>query len=348
MYLSHYRLKTEPFQLTPDPQFLQLADAHRSALSVLFQGVLMRKGFLVLTGPIGTGKTTILHAVMHILNDQTVSKAKLSTAFVVNPTLTRDEFLEFVLDEFEVSCPSSSKPRRLAALHQMLLATQRRGSTAVLVIDEAHLLTMELLEEIRLLGNTDTYREKLLQVVLSGQPELHTVLNRKELQALRQRVAGWCQLRPLSLSETRAYIAERLHVAGLQGNSPFLTTTVDVIFNFSHGVPRLINMLCDQCLMLGASAQQFQVDPHMAEEAALSLALDTEPLVEPELTQQAPPVSMQAGAAPAVAAPVVAVPVAAVATHSGNGKVDGFQSSVDMLIQAMKQRRARARGQDTL
>src|SRR5882724_13079377 len=101
MYLSHYGLKTEPFQLTPDPQFLQLADAHRSALSILFQGVLMRKGFLVLTGPIGTGKTTILHAVMHILNDQAVSKAKLSTAFVVNPTLTRDEFLEFVEDEFQ-------------------------------------------------------------------------------------------------------------------------------------------------------------------------------------------------------------------------------------------------------
>jgi len=159
MYLSHYKLQTEPFQLTPDPRFLQLAEAHRHALSILFQGVLMRKGFMVLTGPVGTGKTTLLHAMMHMLSNPAVSKAPLSTAFVVNPTLTREEFLEFILDEFEVSCASTSKPRRLAALQDMLIDTQRRGSTAVLVIDEAHLLTSELLEEIRLLGNTDSYRE---------------------------------------------------------------------------------------------------------------------------------------------------------------------------------------------
>jgi general secretion pathway protein A len=345
MYLSHYRLKTEPFQLTPDPQFLQLADAHRSALSVLFQGILMRKGFLVLTGPIGTGKTTLLHAVMHILSDHSFSKSKLSTAFIVNPTLTRDEFLEFILDEFEVPCASTSKPRRLAALHQMLLATQRRGSTAVLVIDEAHLLTMELLEEIRLLGNTDTYREKLLQVVLSAQPELHTVLGRKEQQALRQRIAGWCQLRPLSLPETRAYIAERLHVAGLQGNSPFLPVTVEKIFGHSHGVPRLINLLCDQCLVLGASAQQAQIDPQTVENAVNILGLNTEPPAPPEPIPQVPTVA------------VPQMPAASVSSNGGgNGTssasttpgivVDGFQSSVDMLIQAMKQRRAKARGQD--
>jgi general secretion pathway protein A len=336
MYLAHYRLKTEPFQLTPDPQFLQLADAHRSAISILFQGVLMRKGFLVLTGPIGTGKTTILHAIMHILSDQALSKAKLSTAFVVNPTLTRDEFLEFILDEFEVPCPSTSKPRRLAALQQMLLATQRRGSTAVLVIDEAHLLTPELLEEIRLLGNTDTYREKLLQVVLSAQPELHAVLGRKEQQALRQRIAGWCQLRPLTLVETRAYIAERLHVAGLQGNSPFLATTVEKIFGQSHGVPRLINLICDQCLVLGAGAEQAQIDPKMVEEAVNILGLNTEPPAPPEPVPQVPSVAMP-------------TPVVASVGSNGNGKghsADGFQSSVDVLIQAMKQRRAKARGQD--
>src|SRR5690242_17040629 len=107
MYLSHFQLKAEPFQLTPDPRFLQLAEAHRAALSTLFQGVLMRKGFMVLTGPVGTGKTTLLHAIMHMLNNHSVSKAPLSTAFVVNPTLTREEFLEFILDEFEVPCPSA-------------------------------------------------------------------------------------------------------------------------------------------------------------------------------------------------------------------------------------------------
>jgi type II secretory pathway predicted ATPase ExeA len=281
----------------------------------------MRKGFLVLTGPVGTGKTTLLHAVMHILNNQSVSKEPLSTAFIVNPTLTRDEFLEFILDEFEVPCSSTSKTRRLAALHQMLLATQRRGSTAVLVIDEAHLLTLELLEEIRLLGNADTYREKLLQVVLSAQPELYAVLHRRELQALRQRIAAWCQLRPLNLPETRAYIAERLHVAGLQGPSPFQTSAVEEIFRHSEGVPRLINLICDQCLILGASARQSQVGPQLVEEAVTAAGLEIAPITAGNSLLQSSYASSSA--------------------FSGDG--DGFHSSVDTLIQSMKQRRARAR-----
>jgi general secretion pathway protein A len=321
MYLSHYHLKAEPFQLTPDPRFLQLAEAHRNALSILFQGVLRRKGFLVLTGPVGTGKTTLLHAVMHILDDPSVSKTPLSTAFVVNPTLTREEFLEFILDEFEVPCSSTSKPRRLAALHQMLLATQRRGSTAVLVIDEAHLLSSELLEEIRLLSNTDSYQEKLLQVVLSAQPELHAVLKAQELQALRQRVAGWCELRPLNLPETRAYINERLHVAGLQGPSPFIAAGVDKIFDHSHGVPRLINLICDQCLIVGATTRQPQIDQVTVEEALVAMGWEIESSQrskrEPQLTS--------------VSAPMV--PEQAVE----------YETCVDMLIQSMKRRRTTAR-----
>jgi general secretion pathway protein A len=321
VYLSYYKLRTEPFQLTPDPQFLQLADAHRGALTTLFHGVLMRKGFLVLSGPVGTGKTTLLHAVMHILNDQSVSKAKLSTAFVVNPTLTKDEFFEFILDEFEIPCNSTSKPRRLAALNQMLLATQRRGSTAVLVIDEAHLLSNELLEELRLLGNADTYREKLLQVILSAQPELHGVLNRPDMQAFRQRIAAWCQLRPLSLAETVAYIAERLQVAGLQGSSPFPAATVENVFAHSKGVPRLINLLCDQCLIMGATTQAKEITPRMVEEAVAALGLGAELEVPPPMIQK-----------------VVPAPGTSVLDRGV-----GFQSSVDTLIQAMKHRRAAAR-----
>lgn len=320
MYLEHYKLKSEPFQLTPDPRFLQLAEAHRTALSVLFQGVLMRKGFMVLTGPVGTGKTTLLHAIMHILNNQSVSKAPLSTAFVVNPTLTREELLEFILDEFEVPCSSSSKPRRLAALQQMLLETQRRGSTTVLVIDEAHLLTPDLLEEIRLLGNTDSYREKLLQVIFSAQPELHTVLRAREAQALRQRVAGWCELRPLTLSETLAYISERMHVAGLQGPGPFAASAVEKVFTHSRGVPRLINLICDQCLVLGAMTAKPQITPDTVEEALAAMGWEVE------------------GARESTAATQGTVASAYAAPESVE-----FKSCVDLLIQSMKSRRAASR-----
>jgi general secretion pathway protein A len=324
MYLNYYKLKKEPFQLTPDPRFLQMAEAHRNALSILFQGVLMRKGFMVLTGPVGTGKTTLLHAVMHILSNPSVSKSPLSTAFVVNPTLSREEFLEFILDEFEVPCASTSKPRRLAALQQMLLETQRRGSTAVLVIDEAHLLTSELLEEIRLLGNTDSYREKLLQVILSAQPELNAVLRGQQHVALRQRIAGWCELRPLTLPETKDYITERLHVAGLESPSPFVSSAVERVFDHSHGVPRLINLICDQCLILGAGAGRTQIDSHTVEDALTAMGWEIEVSERPKPRAEAP------------------ISSASVSPESGVG----FQSCVDLLIQSMKHRRNVAREQD--
>ena len=317
MYLTHFKLATEPFQLTPDPRFLQLAEAHRHALSILFQGVLMRKGFMVLTGPVGTGKTTLLHAIMNMLNHQSVSKEPLSTAFLVNPTLTREEFLEFILDEFEVPCSSSSKPRRLAALQQMLIDTQRRGSTSVLVIDEAHLLTPELLEEIRLLGNTDSYREKMLQVVLSAQPELRAVLHGREAQALRQRIAGWCELHPLTLLETEAYISERLHVAGLQGTGPFPPVTVEKIFRHSNGVPRLINLICDQCLVLGAMKGHSQIGVDLVDEALAAMGWDVQSFARTKETS-----SGWVGPA--------------------QENVE-FQSCVDLLVQSMKQRRAAGR-----
>src|SRR3954465_1446325 len=176
MYLDFYGLNEEPFRLTPDPKFLHLADPHREMLLALLKGVVNRKGFIVATGPIGTGKTTLLHTALHILANKFFANRKLVTTFLVNPTLTRDEFLEALLDEFEIRPNGTSKPRRLQALQDMFLETQRGGGTAVIIIDEAHLLTPELLEEIRLLGNADTYREKLVQVILSGQPELNTML----------------------------------------------------------------------------------------------------------------------------------------------------------------------------
>lgn len=268
MYTAFYQLKEEPFRLTPDPRFLHLADPHRTALKVLLQGVLQRKGFTVVAGPVGTGKTTLLHTALQILTEKSEGRGRLVSAFLVNPTLAPAELLEAVLDEYEITCTATSKPRRLAALHQMLFQTQQQGGTAILLIDEAHLMSVELLEEIRLLGNTDTYQEKLLQIVLCGQPELFAVLQRPELQALQQRIASTCLLRPLSLPETRAYMAERLHAAGLRGSSPFTGTAVEVIHRLTTGVPRLINLLSDACLLVGFELKRKQIDQFLVEQAS--------------------------------------------------------------------------------
>lgn len=278
MYLAFYQLKEPPFRLTPDPRFLHLAEPHRVVLTSLVEGVLLRKGIIVATGPIGTGKTTLLHAALQLLSGPAIAKSLISSAFILNPVLTRDELLEAILDEFNITETGTSKPRRLMALHQMLLETQYKGGTAVLIIDEAHLLTPELLEEVRLLNNTDTYHEKLLQVILCGQPELQPLLARPEMSALRQRIASRCVLRPLSAVETRAYIAERLHAAGLRAASPFTAAALDEIHAVTQGVPRLINLVSDGALSLGFSQQRKQIAPDLITEAAAALELTEAPI----------------------------------------------------------------------
>lgn len=312
MYLAYYGLQEEPFRLTPDPKFLLLAEPHRAGLTMLLEGVLFRKGLMMLTGPVGTGKTTLLHVALQILSDKSLTtKISVASAFLFNPTLTREEFLEALLDEFEVTCTSTSKSQRLMAFYQMLLETRRNGGRAVLFIDESHLLTVELLEEIRLLSNIETHVEKLLQIVLCGQPELATLVGNPELRALQQRIAGRCELRPLSRAETRAYIAERLHIAGLREPSPFTSESLEVIYGHSQGVPRLINLLCDNCLWIGYRTERRQIQPDIVEEAAASLAL-TQP---GPVTQRKP--------TPTNASPAMA----------------RSKTPVDTLIEAMKQAR---------
>jgi general secretion pathway protein A len=313
VYLSFYQLKDEPFRLTPDPRFVHLSEPHQSALTVLLEGILFRKGLVMVTGPIGTGKTTLLHTALQMLTDIPKQKMSIKSALIFNPTLTRDEFLEMMLEEFEVECSSSSKPKRLSALHNMLLDTQRRGGTAVLFIDEAHLLTPELLEEIRLLGNADTHHEKLLQIVLSGQPELTTIMNRRELSALQQRIAARAFLRPLNLSEVRVYVAERLHFAGLDGTSPFTSEALESVLCFSTGVPRLINLICDASLTLGYREQRKLIQPETVEEAAVQLGLVEAPVV-------------------AVQKETIPFPVAK--------RVEAPKSIVDSLIESMKNNRS--------
>jgi general secretion pathway protein A len=281
MYLKFYQLREEPFSLTPDPRFLHLAQPYSVALEAVVQSIVRRKGFVVVNGPIGTGKTTLLHAAMHILTRLNSNAPPLASAFVLNPMLSRDEFLETLMAEYEVSCASTSKPSRLSALHAMFLEKQRQGGTSILIVDEAHLLTMELLEEIRLLSNADTYREKLLQVVLCGQPELTPLLQRHELRALQQRITQYCSLRPLNLHETRSYVVERLQAAGLKGISPFSDKSIELVYLYSQGVPRLINQICDGALVIGFTRQCKVIHPGVVEESATQLQLMAEPVEEP-------------------------------------------------------------------
>jgi general secretion pathway protein A len=357
MYTSFYQLREEPFRLTSDPRFFHLAESHAAALATLVEVIVRRKGFVVLSGQIGTGKTTVLHAALRLLNEGASADSPLASAFVLNPMLTRDEFLEMILAEFEISSAGVSKPARLAALQRMLLNSQSRGGTSVLLVDEAHLLSTELFEEIRLISNADTYQEKPLQIILSGQPELLTILQRPELRALRQRVAANCTLRPLTLPELRMYIAERLNAAGLQGGThPFPSSVIERIFQHTQGVPRLINLLCDTSLSIGCRAQQMFIEVDTVEKAAAELGMAQLPGLAP--LQQKVPVQLQASesSATAVLQETVTVspteirrwaapPQVAEVPVNDNAPAEEppaavVPTAVDRMIHAMKRRRA--------
>jgi general secretion pathway protein A len=287
MYLSFYQLREEPFRLTPDPKFLQLPEPHRDALTRLARGVIGRKGLMLLSGPIGTGKTTILNGLLSVLARRFPAR-QLPTALLVNPRLTRDELLEALLFEFEVPCGATSRPSRLAALQGLMFTALSGGGTCLLIVDEAHLLSADVLEEIRLLMNTDSYREKLLQVILCGQPELTPLLDDPATKALRQRIAERATLRALSQSEMRMYICERLRIAGFERAVPFTSSSFDRIYEYTGGVPRLINIVCDTCLSLGAESKREAIGDDIVEEAAahhqLSLALGASEPAKARLT----------------------------------------------------------------
>jgi general secretion pathway protein A len=194
------------------------------------------------------------------------------SAFVVNPTLTQDELHEALLDELEIPA-KASKPARLRALHELLLRTYKETGNVVVIIDEAHLVSPGSLEEIRLLLNLDTYPKSVLQIILCGQPELSILLQKPELSALRQRVAVFSQLRVLTVAESRSYVAERMHIAGLMGENPFTGLAIDEVHRFSGGVPRIINLLCDRALAVGCRQAAKRVGTDCVIEAAEELNL---------------------------------------------------------------------------
>lgn len=269
MYKSFYGLKENPFNVNPDPRFLFLTKQIEEALTGLMYGIQTRKGFITLTGEVGTGKTTLVNRLLDWLHHR-----RARTAFLFNSRMNSSQLFDFILAEFDIACDSKSKSQQLLKLNHWLLDRYRMGETVVLIIDEAQNLTYPVLEEIRLLTNLETSTEKLLQIVLSGQPELEEKLKLPQLRQLRQRIMLRCQTSPLSKDETQEYIAERLKIAGLSGGPIFSAPAVDAIHIYSSGIPRVINLLCEHSLVNGFVDQQRPIQPKIVEEVAREFQLD--------------------------------------------------------------------------
>src|SRR5262245_49079101 len=271
MYLSFYGLTEKPFNATPDPKFLYMSPGHRVALAQLLYGTEERNGLIALTGKGGTGKTTLLHALCQRLNGQS------AVSFVVNSALPFDQFLEYVLEDLGINKAAESRAQRLIALNNFLIEQQRAGQNTVLIVDEAQNLDQTTLEHIRLLSNFETSTSKLLQILLVGQPELKNQLNLPELRQLKQRIALRCQIPALTLEETRNYVRTRLRIAGARDLGLFVDSAVDQISAYSGGIPRLINTVCDHCLLFGYADQKRRIDRHVVNQAIKYLEDGTRP-----------------------------------------------------------------------
>jgi general secretion pathway protein A len=251
MYERYYGLNERPFDLTPNPRYLFLSTNHREALSHLQYGISGRKGITLLIGDAGTGKTTLVHAALAQQGE------KAASVYLSNPMLTRSEFFEFLTWGFGLPPGAEvSKTRFLLELTAALTERQAEGRTSALIIDEAQCLPQELLEEIRLLANIETTVDKLLPVVLVGQPELADRMNEPSLRQLKQRVALRCVLPSLDAAETAAYISNRVSVAGGHGDQLFTSAAIDTIFEHAHGIPRVISVICDNALVSGFAADE--------------------------------------------------------------------------------------------
>lgn len=265
MYLNFYGLKERPFNTTPDPKFLYPTPAHREALARLVYGIQQSKGFIVLTGEVGTGKTTLLHALLQRLDEST------AVAFLFNSTLPFDGVLEYVLEEFGVGKTASTPAQRLFALNNFLVERRRVGQSTVLILDEAQNLDSRTLEQVRLLSNFESSNEKLLQILLVGQPELRTKLNLPELRQLKQRIALSSTIRPLTPKEVYECIRTRLRIAGASDLGIFSDRAVTRIADYTGGIPRLVNILCDHCLVIGYADQERRIGLDIVDRAIISL-----------------------------------------------------------------------------
>src|SRR5579875_143071 len=268
MYKQFFHLESEPFTINPDPRFLCMMPHTREALACLQHGIASRKGFMVLTGEVGTGKTTLLRHTLNALH-----RTRIHSAFIFNPRLDIVDFLEFVLSDFGLTPVSRNKSSMIIQLNRWLIDRYRDGEICVVVVDEAQNCSWELLEEIRLLTNLETSSQKLAQIVLSGQPELETKLRQPNVRQLRQRIALWCRTKPLTLAQTGEYIAGRLRIAGTTSEI-FLPDAIQLIHRASHGIPRVINLICENALIFAYVDQFRQVPASVAYAAIQDLNLE--------------------------------------------------------------------------
>jgi general secretion pathway protein A len=286
MYNQFFGLTKDAFGLTPNPEFLYLTPQHREALAGFTYAILARKGFVVLTGEAGTGKTTLLTRVL-----QHPAVTSVRTSVIVNPTLTASEFLEAVMMDFGFTDIPASKAQRIAKLHSFLSSGQREGKISALIVDEAHKLSMEVLEEIRLLGNFESPEAKLLQVALLGQSELDALLDCDQLKQFKQRIALRVAIGPLTAAETPQYIRHRWTKAG-GAEAPFSPDAFAAIRQASQGVPRVINVICDNALVQAFADGSASVELRHVLSACRDMRLLKDvPRSVPAAEAPAPPVS---------------------------------------------------------
>ena len=256
MYAAYFGLKENPFSLSPEPRYLFLSEQHRDALNCMIYGIKEKKGFVLISGDIGTGKTTICRSLINLLDDS------VETALIFNTAISDLDLLETVIGEYGIAIVSGSKTKKnyIDVLNDFLLRNFAAGKTAVLVIDEAQNLSHGVLEQIRMLSNLETETEKLIQIILIGQPELSNTLMLPALRQLNERITVRYDLKPLSSPEVREYIQHRLKVAQGPGSLKFTKGAFNLIYTFTEGIPRRINALCDRALLIAYTKNVSKID----------------------------------------------------------------------------------------
>jgi len=265
VYLEYYGLKEAPFNITPNPRFLFFSPKHREAFNHLLYGIRDRKGFIQITGEVGAGKTTLCRAVLEQLGNN------FSTALILNPVLDADQLVKAVAMEFGLDVKGMDRLETVSAINLFLLREVEEGRDAVLIIDEAQDLSPALLEQIRLLSNLETDARKLLQIVLLGQPELRDRLNQHNLRQLRQRITVRYHLQALTFHEVAQYVHHRLAVSGAKGSPVFTKPAIWRVYCYAKGIPRLVNAVCDKCLLAGFVQQQDRIKYRLVGKAIAEL-----------------------------------------------------------------------------